>query len=195
MTYRTRHKGLPDSWQSSFITYFNPMQPHHFYATGYIWADYRRGLMRIEGLRSPWDLQATGCQLWQAEVFDLRQKKLSRLSVKYFTSDRQVTYEEEYWERGLIIPQNIIEAWECEYTGQSKMHGVEVEIWTSAKRKEQIFLDPLSGNLIGREIDEPGQKRYKEFPTIANTDIDPVIFKLEAYESYSNVQSARAGSH
>lgn len=173
---RTSVPSLPEQWSSGFVSYYDPRGPSDFCAAGSVWVDYRRGRMRIEGLRSPWDVVGTGCQLWMCEVFDVEQRLVTRVSVKYSGDRRERTVERETWDRGLFLPRDLLTVWQCTLEGRTERYGRAVDVWESAVGEGRVFLDAETGNLLARETVEAGRRRFKEFPNPQNYPIPEVVF-------------------
>ncbi|TQF71221.1 violacein biosynthesis enzyme VioE [Pseudoalteromonas luteoviolacea] len=181
---------LPLQWNSSYISYWSPMQPEEHITSGYCWFDYGKNVCRIDGLFNPWSEEKTGHRLWMSEIMYPGTNESFKSKVAYSREhmDKQSEFSEEVLNdeidpcHELILMQDVLQKCNAQYQGTCEVLGFTADIWhfqrPNSKGPATYYLKAGTNELLRMVTGDPNVlASVRDFPNFNTREIDPDIFK------------------
>ncbi|KID57463.1 violacein biosynthesis protein VioE [Pseudoalteromonas luteoviolacea] len=181
---------LPAQWSTSYISYWQPMQPDDHITSGYCWFDYTRNVCRIDGLFNPWSEEKTGHRLWMSEIMYPATNESFKSKVAYSREhmDKQSTFTEQVLNdevdpcHELILMQDVLELCDAQFQGTCEVLGFEADIWhfqrPNGKGPATYYFKADTNQLLRMVTGDPQKMAsVRDFPNFNTREIDPDIFQ------------------
>ncbi|ESP90716.1 MULTISPECIES: violacein biosynthesis enzyme VioE [Pseudoalteromonas] len=181
---------LPTQWNSSYISYWQPMQPQDHITSGYCWFDYANNVCRIDGLFNPWSEEKTGHRLWMSEIMYPATNESFKSKIAYSRAqmDQQSSFQEQVLNdevdpcHELILMQDVLELCNAEFIGTCEVMGTEADIWHFERPNNKgpaTYYFKADTNQLLRMVTGDPQKMasVRDFPNFNTREIDPEIFQ------------------
>lgn len=175
---------LPDQWNTSYISYWQPMLEEDQITSGYCWFDYNRNVCRIDGLFNPWSEKETGHRLWMSEIVTPSEGKTRKTKIAY--TRKNVSVQSAY--QAILLKDDIDECYQvlvtqdiliqnsATYAGSHLILGLKTDAWTfiqPGKGPSTYYFKQGTNHLIRMVTGDPNEHAsVRDFPNF-NTQVIP----------------------
>jgi protodeoxyviolaceinate monooxygenase len=175
---------LPDQWNTSYISYWQPMLEEDQITSGYCWFDYSHNVCRIDGVFNPWSEKETGHRLWMSEIFTPGEGQTRKTKIAYTKEEKneQSTYQAIPLKddvdacHEVPLTQDILIRNNATYAGSHTILGLKTDAWTftrMGKSPSTYYFKQGTNHLIRMVTGDPSKHAsVRDFPNF-NTEIIP----------------------